>query len=168
MIPPVNEHAVELARFLSARAAGGETALAAQMTTTSRDRALAAALSNSGTPRSAVSAAVRANRGGWLPGWRPARQRHGRAYMAVPRRRSDLIAFSAIIAKRRNAEARVGRSGSSRRYSSIIARRLSLQRTPTVVECVTAPRFLVGNFFIGSQCSASVLKSGHVVRNSLR
>jgi hypothetical protein len=28
MIPPVNEHAVELARFLSARAAGGETELA--------------------------------------------------------------------------------------------------------------------------------------------
>ena len=34
-------------------------------------------------------------------------------------------AFSAIIAKRRNAEARVGRLGSLRRYPSIIARRLS-------------------------------------------
>ena len=50
MIPPVNEHAAELARFLSASEAGGETALARQMTTTSRDRALAAALGNSGHP----------------------------------------------------------------------------------------------------------------------
>jgi len=79
-------------------------------------------------------------------------------FLKIPRGRSELVAFSATIAKRRNAEARVGRSGSFRRYSSIIARSLSRQRTPTVVECVTAPRFLVGKFFTGSQCSSPVLK----------
>jgi hypothetical protein len=55
-------------------------------------------------------------------------------------------ALNPTIAKRRNADARVGKSGSFRRYSSIIARRLSGQRTPTVVACLLAGRslFLVG------------------------
>ena len=121
---PVNEHAVELARFLPPAQLAARPHWPAQMTTTSRDRALAAALNNSGHPAQ-CGQWRRSRKPGWATQVAASPPKAQRAYMAVPRRRSDLIAFSAIIAKRRNAEARVGRSGSSRRYSSIIARRLS-------------------------------------------